>query len=283
MLKADSILEKIREERHAFRQSEQKVAEYILTHPREVIGSPITELAEVIGVSEATIVRMCKKIGFKGFHELKISLAAQNVQPLQTVHEQIQDGDDMETIVKKVFAANIQTMNSTLNVLPVRDLKQAVDALAAANQIHFYGVGGSGSIAQDAAHKFMKTGKPVAAYVDTHMQVMAASLLGKGDVVVGISHSGSSRDIIEALELARKKGATAIGLTHYAKSPIDKVLDIKLCTASNETFYRTESTSSRIAQLSIIDALFIGVSLRDPEKAIENIQLTREAIASKRF
>ncbi|MGB3987914.1 MAG: MurR/RpiR family transcriptional regulator [Bacillota bacterium] len=283
MLKADSILEKIREERHAFRQSEQKVAEYILTHPREVIGSPITELAEVIGVSEATIVRMCKKIGFKGFHELKISLAAQNVQPLQTVHEQIQDGDDMETIVKKVFAANIQTMNSTLNVLPVRDLKQAVDALAAANQIHFYGVGGSGSIAQDAAHKFMKTGKPVAAYVDTHMQVMAASLLGKGDVVVGISHSGSSRDIIEALELARKKGATTIGLTHYAKSPIDKVLDIKLCTASNETFYRTESTSSRIAQLSIIDALFIGVSLRDPEKAIENIQLTREAIASKRF
>ncbi|HAV20527.1 MAG TPA: RpiR family transcriptional regulator [Firmicutes bacterium] len=283
MLKADSILEKIREERHAFRQSEQKVAEYILTHPREVIGSPITELAEVIGVSEATIVRMCKKIGFKGFHELKISLAAQNVQPLQTVHEQIQDGDDMETIVKKVFAANIQTMNSTLNVLPVRDLKQAVDALAAANQIHFYGVGGSGSIAQDAAHKFMKTGKPVAAYVDTHMQVMAASLLGKGDVVVGISHSGSSRDIIEALELARKKGATTIGLTHYAKSPIDKVLDIKLCTASNETFYRTESTSSRIAQLSIIDALFIGVSLRDPEKAIKNIQLTREAIASKRF
>jgi DNA-binding MurR/RpiR family transcriptional regulator len=283
MLKADSILEKIREERHAFRQSEQKVAEYILTHPREVIGSPITELAEVIGVSEATIVRMCKKIGFKGFHELKISLAAQNVQPLQTVHEQIQDGDDMETIVKKVFAANIQTMNSTLNVLPVRDLKQAVDALAAANQIHFYGVGGSGSIAQDAAHKFMKTGKPVAAYIDTHMQVMAASLLGKGDVVVGISHSGSSRDIIEALELARKKGATTIGLTHYAKSPIDKVLDIKLCTASNETFYRTESTSSRIAQLSIIDALFIGVSLRDPEKAIENIQLTREAIASKRF
>jgi DNA-binding MurR/RpiR family transcriptional regulator len=129
----------------------------------------------------------------------------------------------------------------------------------------------------------MKTGKPVAAYVDTHMQVMAASLLGKGDVVVGISHSGSSRDIIEALELARKKGATTIGLTHYAKSPIDKVLDIKLCTASNETFYRTESTSSRIAQLSIIDALFIGVSLRDPEKAIENIQLTREAIASKRF
>ncbi|MFY9454626.1 MAG: MurR/RpiR family transcriptional regulator [Firmicutes bacterium] len=283
MLKADSILEKIREERHAFRQSEQKVAEYILTHPREVIGSPITELAEVIGVSEATIVRMCKKIGFKGFHELKISLAAQNVQPLQTVHEQIQDGDDMETIVKKVFAANIQAMNSTLNVLPVRDLKQAVDALATANQIHFYGVGGSGSIAQDAAHKFMKTGKPVAAYIDTHMQVMAASLLGKGDVVVGISHSGSSRDIIEALELARKKGATTIGLTHYAKSPIDKVLDIKLCTASNETFYRTESTSSRIAQLSIIDALFIGVSLRDPEKAIENIQLTREAIASKRF
>jgi RpiR family carbohydrate utilization transcriptional regulator len=278
-----SVLEKIREGRHAFRQSEQRVGEYILTHPREVISLPITELAEAIGVSEATIVRMCKKIGFRGFHELKIGLASENVQPLQTVHEQIQEGDNMESIIRKVFAANIQAMNSTLNVLPVRDLTLAVDALSDARQIHFYGVGGSGSIAQDAAHKFMKTGKPVAAYSDTHMQVMAASLLEKGDVVVGISHSGSSRDIIEALELAREKGATTIGLTHYAKSPIDKVLDIKLCTASNETFYRTESTSSRIAQLSIIDALFIGVSLRNPQKAIDNIQSTREAITTKRF
>ncbi len=179
MPETTSIFGKIREGRHAFRQSEQKVGEYILTHPREVINLPITELAEAIGVSEATIVRMCKKIGFRGFHDLKISLASENVQPLQTVHEQIQEGDDMESIIEKMFASNIQAMQSTLNVLPVRDLNRAEDALLNARQIHFYGVGGSGSIAMDAAHKFMKTGKPVAAYSDTHMQVMAASLLEK--------------------------------------------------------------------------------------------------------
>ncbi|MGB4338451.1 MAG: SIS domain-containing protein, partial [Bacillota bacterium] len=116
-----------------------------------------------------------------------------------------------------------------------------------------------------------------------HMQAMAASLVEPGDVVVAISHSGSSRDIIDALAIARSRGATTIGITHYARSPIDKVVDIKLGTSSYETLYRMESTSSRIAQLAIIDALFIGVCLRDPERAVRNIVATREAIAPKRF
>lgn len=277
------MLEKIREERFFFRESEQKVAEYILTHQKEVINLPITELAEQIGVSEATIVRMCKKIGFRGFQELKIKLALENVQPLQTVHEEIQEGDDIETILRKVVNANMQAMNSTLHVVSARELSRAVDALAGARQIYFFGLGGSGPIAMDAAHKFMKTGKPVVAYTDSHMQAMTASLLQEGDVVVGISHSGSSRDIIEAVGLAKERKATTIGITHYAKTPLDRVLDIKLGICSNETFYRTESTSSRIVQLSIIDSLFLGVSLRQPEKAIENLKRTREAIVSKRF
>jgi len=102
-------------------------------------------------------------------------------------------------------------------------------------------------------------------------------------VVIGISASGSSKDIIDALELAKNRGATTIGITHYARTPLDRVLDIKLSVSSEETFYRTESTSARIAQLSIIDTLYIGVALRRLDKIIENLKLTREAIVPKRF
>ncbi|NMB25267.1 MAG: MurR/RpiR family transcriptional regulator [Firmicutes bacterium] len=278
-----TVMERLTEEKHTFRQSEEKVADYVLAHAQEVMKLPITELAEQIGVSEATIVRMCKKIGYHGFQELKINLALEMVKPIQTVHEGISESDDMDEVIKKVIAANINALNSTLDVLSSPELTRAAEHLLMARSIQFYGVGGSGPVAQDAAHKFMKTGKPVIAYTDTHMQSMAAALVQPEDVVVAISHSGSSRDIIDALAIAKRRGATTIGITHYARSPIDKVLEIKLGTQSYETLYRMESTSSRIAQLAIVDALFIGVCLRDPEQAVQNIRLTREVIAPKRF
>ncbi len=278
-----SGLDRIREGRFALRDSERKVAEHLLTHFQEAINLPITELAEQVGVSEATIVRMCKKLGFRGFQELKIKLALEIVQPIHILNEEILEEDDMETIAKKIFEYNKQAMESTSHVLSSRELERAVDAISGANQIQIYGVAGSWPVAADAAHKFMKIGKPIAAYQDTHMQAMAASLLGPGDVVLGISHSGSSRDIIEAVGLAKAAGATTIGITHYARTPLDKVLDIKLATCSNETMYRIEGISSRVAQLSIIDALFIGVSLRDFNRVADNIKKTREAIVPKRY
>lgn len=282
-MKESNVLESIKEKKIHLRASEEKVANYILTHWQEVLHLPITEFAERVGVSEATIVRMCKKMGFRGFQELKITLAMEKIQPIKTVHQAVQEGDDLETILKKVFSANIRAMEATLNVLSIKELERAISAILSARQLQIYGVGGSGPVALDAQHKFMKTGIPTVAYIDSHMQAMSASILEPNDVVIGISASGSSKDIIDALTLAKKRGATTIGITHYAKTPMDKVLDIKLSVSSEETFYRTESTSARIAQLSIIDALYIGVALRRLDKTIENLQLTREAIVPKRF
>ncbi|OPZ64999.1 MAG: putative HTH-type transcriptional regulator YbbH [Firmicutes bacterium ADurb.Bin506] len=278
-----AVFQRLREEKSTFRDSEEKAADYILGHAGEVVNLPITELAERIGVSEATIVRMCKKIGFRGFQELKINLAIETVSPIQAVHEEISEGDDVGLIMKKLVSANVHTLEATLDVLSEADLRLAVERLSEARAIQLYGVGGSGPVALDAAHKLMKTGKPVTAYTDSHMQAMAAALVEPGDVVVGISHSGSSRDIIDALAIAKARKATTIGITRYARTPMDKVLDIKLGTSSYETLYRMESTSSRIAQLVIVDALFIGICLRDPERAVQNIRVTREAIAPKRF
>ncbi|MCS7202370.1 MAG: MurR/RpiR family transcriptional regulator [Dictyoglomus sp.] len=282
-MKESNVLESIKEKKIHLRASEEKVANYILTHWQEVLHLPITEFAERVGVSEATIVRMCKKMGFRGFQELKITLAMEKIQPIKTVHQAVQEGDDLETILKKVFSANIRAMEATINVLSIKELDRAINAILSARQLQIYGVGGSGPVALDAQHKFMKTGIPTVAYIDSHMQAMSASILEPNDVIIGISASGSSKDIIDALTLAKKRGATTIGITHYAKTPMDKVLDIKLSVSSEETFYRTESTSARIAQLSIIDALYIGVALRRLDKTFENLKLTREAIVPKRF
>lgn len=278
-----NIFERIRENKALLRDSEEKVANYILTHWQEVLHLPITELAERIRVSEATIVRMCKKLGLRGFQELKIALATEKVQPIKTVHQAVQEGDSLETILKKVFSANIRAMEATLNVISVKELERAIEVISKARQIQIYGLGGSGPVALDAQHKFMKTGIPTVAYIDSHMMAMSASILESEDVVIGISASGSSKDIFEALALAKNRGATTIGITHYAKTPLDRVLDIKLSVSSEETFYRTESTSARIAQLSIIDTLYIGVALRMLDRTIENLRLTREAIVPKRF
>lgn len=277
------VFERIQDAKKTLRKSEEKVADYILAQASDAVNLPITELAERIGVSEATIVRMCKKIGFRGFHELKINLAIETVKPIQAVHEEISENDEIDVVLGKVMAAVNRTLQSTVDVLSKAELQRAVDSLTEARSIQFYGLGGSGPVALDAAHKFMKIGKPITAYTDSHMQAMAASLVSPADVVVVITHSGSSRDIVDAAALARERGATTIGITHYARSPIDKVIDIKLSTSSYETLYRMESTSSRIAQLAIIDTLFIGVCLRNPEFAVRNILATREAIAPKRF
>jgi RpiR family carbohydrate utilization transcriptional regulator len=280
---ADSSLELIQKGRLALRESERKAAEYVLAHFQEIVNLPITELAGQAGVSEATIVRMCKKLGFRGYQELKIKLALEITNPIQILNEEILQEDDMGTVARKIFSYNQRAMESTLNVLSPKELERAVEALSNAKQIQIYGVAGSWPVAADAAHKFMKTGITTIAYQDTHMAVMAASLLKPGDVAIGVSHSGSSKDIIEAIEWAKKSGATTIGITHYARTPLDKVIDIKLATCSTETLYRIEGISSRVAQLSIIDALFIGISMRNLEKVAYNIRRTREAIVPKRF
>jgi len=274
---------RLREMKASLRNAEEQVANYILLHHGEIINLTITELAEQAGVSEATVVRMCQKLGYKGFQELKIALALELVKPVQAIHEEIHEDDEVDQAVEKVFRGNMFAIENTLRVLSMGEMKKAVDALANARKIEIYGVGGSGPVARDAAHKLMKTGIPCVAYDDPHMQIMSASLLGPGCVAIGISHSGSSKDIVEALSVAKAAGATTISISNYAKSPIDKVSDIKLATASKETSYRTEGTASRIAQLCIIDALFVGVGLKRTGDIVENIQKTRRAVVIKHY
>jgi len=274
---------RIRASYSTFRVKEKKIADYILDHPEKIIHSTISQVADNLDVAEATVFRFCKKIGFKGYQAMKIALASEVVTGIKDIHETIQEGDDEKTVAEKVFKSNILTLEDTLSVMDGESLKKAVHLLLKANRVEFYGNGGSGVVAMDAHHKFMRTGIPTIAYSDSHFQVMSASQLTENDAVVLISHTGTNQDILQALEVAKEQGVPTIGITTLAKSPLSDGVDVALYTVSKETDYRSEALSSRLAQLSIIDALYVNVSIGRKELMQKSIKKMRKAISSKRI
>lgn len=265
------------------RAAEQRVADFILKAPEELIYLTVTELAERTNTSESTVVRLCQKIGYKGYQEFKIVLARDLVEPTSAIYAAIEAEDDLATIKTKVFQANAQALRDTIEVLDDEELSKAVNALASARRIDLYGVGGSGPLALDAYHKFIKLGLQAVALSDGDLMAMSSALLGPGDVALGISHTGASRDVTDALGRAKANGATTIGITHRPTSPITKVSDITLVTAAKQTAFRSDASSSRIAQLTIIDTLYVGVAHRAHGRSLQMIERTREATAAKRY
>jgi RpiR family transcriptional regulator, carbohydrate utilization regulator len=265
------------------RQAEARLGEYIRSHPHDVIQLSITDLADRSETSEATVVRLCRKLGFRGFQDFKIGLAQWLVGPFQTIHEEIEEQDTIDAVKAKVFGATVQALQDTLSVIDSRDLTRAVELLDSATRVIFIGAGNSGWVSMDAALKLLKVGVNAAAYVDEHSQLVAASLLSPGGVAVGVSHSGATRDTLEALQVAKRSGASIICITGAPKSPITRVADVKLFTAAKETGFKTEAMTSRIAQLAIVDTLFVNVALRRGQSAADMIQKVREATAVKRL
>jgi RpiR family carbohydrate utilization transcriptional regulator len=274
---------RIRSEYPQFREKEKKIADYILDNPKKIIHSSISQLAEDVQVAEATVFRFCKRIGFKGYQAMKITLASEIIEPIQDIHETLTANDDERTIADKVFRSNIRALEDTVQFLDPNHFKAAVEAILKANRIEFYGNGGSGIVALDAHHKFLRTGIPTIAYTDTHLQLMSASQLTDKDVVVLISHSGSNKDILSALRVAKENKTTTIGVTSLAKSPLSQHVDIPLYTIAQETEYRSEAFASRLAQLCIIDALYVNISIRRQDSMKSSLQKMRKAIAVKRL
>jgi len=262
----------------------RKIAEYIVENPMKVIHSSITDLAEMTNCSETTIFRLCKELQFKGFQDLKISLAKDIIEtPTQDIHEEMSNKDSTMVTLNKVFQAHIKGFQDTMNLIDERDFEHSVALLSEANRIEFYGSGGSSIIALDAYHKFMRTGISCAAHTDSHFQAMSVCLLSAGDVVVAISHSGRNKVLMDVLSLAKENNVTIIGVTSYYKSPLSKVSDITLYTPTSETKLRPEASSSRLAQLALIDALHLRVSLQREEDAMKNLQNIRKSISIQRL
>lgn len=264
--------------------AERKVAEYVLSSPEDVMASSVGEVAAASRVSEATVVRFCRAAGFLGFADMKIGLAREIVSPLaSTLHEDVSEKDDPETLARKVFGANIDTLRDTLNALDPAAVERAAGLVAGAGRTLVIGVGTSAPIAFDAYVKLMRLGLLVSAQTDAHLMMMEAALLSKRDVILAISHSGATKDPVEAVETGKRAGARTVAVTSNHMSPLAKATDVTLITASKEMKFRTEALASRIAQSSIIDLLYVAVGLKDRKMALASARKIENVITSKQY
>ncbi|MDF2815318.1 MAG: RpiR family transcriptional regulator [Paenibacillus sp.] len=260
--------------------SERKVAEYILENPKEIVKYSVQKLAELSGVSEATIIRLSKTLNMTGYQDLKLRVAGDLTSNVPTgTYEEIKMGGSVDSIMQAVSNNNKQSIQDTLTVLSSDEVEKAAIALSGARKIDIYGVGASAVIAEDIYQKFSRINWWCRAYSDYHSQLTSAGSLTDKDVAIGISYSGQTEDIIQSLSEAKKQGATIITLTKFGSSPVAELGDIRLFTSSVEQSIRSGAMASRIAQLNVVDILFITIASRQHEKVIPLLEKTRLAVS----
>ena len=268
------LLVRVRAVMPALAPAEQRVANAVLADPGGVAAMTISELAEVASTSETTVIRFCKQIGVPGYPQLRLQLAAQSAQEQvrPEVGGDIEPGDSLADVVGKVAFADERAVRETAQQLDVEALSKVVAAVAKAPRVDLYGTAASSFVALDLQQKLHRIRRVAFAWSDVHVALTSAALLGEGDVAIGISHTGTTVEVVEALEEAAKHGATTVAITNFPRSPLARTADFVLTTAARETTYRSGAMSSRIAQLTVIDCLFIGVAqsvMPDARKALE--------------
>ena len=273
----ESIQQQIRKHYDQLGYAERKIANYVLEHTEDIIELSVSQLSAACGCGDATVVRFARRLGYSGYQSMKIGIAGR-MGSVSTISEEITREDSCFEIYKKCSLEIISSLEETQSVLDPDSLEKAAKMIMKAKRIVIFGLGNSASIAIDAAHKLLRLGKDAQACNDNHLQAIIASHLDHDSVAIGISHSGSSKDIIEALELSKIGGAGTVSITNYAKSPIVKVSDVALFTKSRETKRSLLALSSRMAQLAIIDAIYNYIIINSEKSIISAIYNTEASL-----
>lgn len=278
-----SCKQKIRGKMNLLTNTEAKIAKYVLDHYDSVLNSNITELAESAGVSDASVVRFCRSIGYKGYQDFKINAARDGLPKEKHLNPSLEPSDDIPTICKKIFSTEAAVLDRTLAGLDMSAVEKAADMIRNAKKLVIFGSGGSMLVGKDVQHKLMKIGICAHIYEDMDMQLMASSLMNKGEVALCISHSGCNANVVHCMRIANGNGAGTIALVSQGKTPVSKNADIALYTASEEMIFKSESVSTRIAQLAILDCLVAIVAFEDYDDSYRAIQQTRKATSQNKF
>lgn len=257
----DNLLEEIVRVEDTLRKSDRRVARVVLDRPTEVVSMTLATLAKTADVSEPTVIRFCAAIGCKGFREMRVKLARSLAFARTTSHTEINEDDQLDAVVTKIFDYNLSNLNWARSKLDSGQIKRAVDLLADARRIEFFGFGASGIVAQDAQQKFPLFGAPCGAPVDPHQMFMTASMLEPGDVAVGISNTGQTVEVISSIKTAHENGANTICITGQTSAQIEDC-DVHLVVETLENTDLYTPTVSRLSHLVLIDILSTAVSLK---------------------
>lgn len=282
------ILVRLRGVIPSLRPAEQRVARAVLADPMGVAERSISALAAQCDTSETTVLRFCRALGLRGYPELRIALAREaTIEATEMAGARPLDGDisaddPLDVVVAKIGYSDSRAVAETAEHMDITALERAIDAIVNAHRVDVYGTGASGFVAADLHQKLHRIGRLAFTWPDPHGALTSAALLRTGDVAIGISHTGSTADTIDALRVAAQHGATTIAITNFDPSPIISVADIVLKTAARETTFRSGAMASRIAQLTVIDCLFVGVAQRTYDETLGALADTFAAVQSRR-
>jgi RpiR family transcriptional regulator, carbohydrate utilization regulator len=256
-----NMLDRVKASLPSLAPAEQRVGKLVLADARSFASLPVTELASRAYVSKPTVVRFCRSMGYDGLSDFKLKLAGSVSEGVPFIHRSVDTDDKVGDVLVKVIDNTVSAFLKYRNDASAYAIERAVDVLLTAKRVEFFGVGNSGIVAQDAQHKFFRLGIHTVAYSDGHMQVMSASIMKAGDVVVIVSNSGRTRDLMDAADIARKNGATVVVIT-ASGSPLANAGHIHLAADHPEGYDRYSPMVSRLMHLLIIDVLATAVALR---------------------
>jgi RpiR family carbohydrate utilization transcriptional regulator len=271
------LLDAIRTRLDTLSKSERKVAMAVLDNPEVTIAENITALARAAQVSEPTVVRFCRAVGCDGWHEFKLKLA-QGLALTPAGHDETPLPDDLaEDLISKICGRSINTLLDLRNNLDPQTVQRALDILAHAAKIEFYGQGSSGLVAADAQHKFFRSGVPTVAYSDPHIHAISAALLGPGDAVVAISQRGGSTALLHSVQLARHAGADIIVIAPSG-TPLASLATVLLPVDLPVDTDPYRPITARLAHLVVIDILAVGLALRRGPEFRRKMQAAQKAL-----
>ena len=257
---ANTLMERVQHLQHELSPAEQRVATLVLEHPRKVLGEPIAEIARLADVSQPTVIRFCRSLGFLGLADFKLKFASSLTGTIPVRHSQVRVSDSTHDLSAKVIDNTVSAILKFRDQLDVLSIDRAIELLRNANRVEFYAMGNSRVVALDGQHKFFRFRIPSSSYGDSHLFKLAAELLKPGDVVIAISTSGQLPDLLSAVDAARAAGADVIAITS-SKSALAKKATVCLAVDHSEDSTSFLSMISRILQLLLIDILSVGISL----------------------
>ena len=279
-----SCLLEIQNRYAALTPAEKQVADYIQGNGQQVVHMSVRELADRAGVAKSAVPRCCQALGFSGFPDLKIALSA-DLAKNQKMHfsSHISREDDIENILDKIFSSNVKALHDTREQLRTDRIEQLVDAMEKASAIYLYGIGPSASFCADLQFRLFQIGKKAYAVTDSYAMKMSATDIRKGDVAIGISHYGQTIITLDALKAAKSHGAVTACITGHSESLIAKECDLPVIVAAEEMKYPIDTISTRIAVISILDAVTIALSTRNFDRVSQRHQQLRELENTLRY
>jgi DNA-binding MurR/RpiR family transcriptional regulator len=279
----DGVLLAVRARLPEFTGALQRVAEQVLTDPAAASRATIVELAERSGTSPATVTRFCRALGFEGYADLRLAIAVETGRARAAgwtvdIGREIEPGDPLEKVLEQIMAADTRAMHDTAGLLDLRAVERSADAIARASRVNIFGASGSALVGEEMQFSLNRIGVAAWAWTDLHNALASAALSRPGDVALGISHSGQTRETIEMLAEAGGHGATTVALTSFPRSPLAELADVVLLTATQATTFRPDALSARHPQLVVLDLLYIAVAQRTHDRAHAAFQRTAQAV-----